>query len=107
MPRIDARLPRARLLVVVRARPAREADRLVREFVEGLLHEYWTGQAMVDPDGRPAADRDRRDARVGLEVGRGLPARAVGAEGGGEAGRTHGARAGEAHEDVAIRMRRK
>ena len=41
------------LLVVVGPRPAREADRLVGEFVKGLLHEFGTGQAVMHPDGLP------------------------------------------------------
>ena len=50
---------------------------------------------MMDPEGFAAAFRDRRDARVGLELGRRGPAGAVGTEGGREARRADRPGAGE------------
>ena len=54
----------APLLVVVRARPRGEANGLVGEFVKGLLDEFRTRQAMVDPQGFATAFGHGRDARV-------------------------------------------
>ena len=85
----------ASLLIVVAACPDGETDRLVRIFVKRLLEELRTGQAMMDPEGFAAAFRDRRDARVGLELGRRGPAGAVGTEGGREARRADRPGAGE------------
>src|ERR1700730_10466906 len=62
------------LLVVVRPRPLRKANGLIREFVKGLLDQFRTGQAMVDPEGFAAPFGHGRDARVRLQVGGGLPA---------------------------------
>ena len=70
------------LLVVVCAGPRGEPNRLVRVFVEGLLEKFWTRQAVMHPAGLPAAFGDGRDARVRLQVAGGLPAGAIGAEGG-------------------------
>ena len=70
------------LLVVVPACPAREANGLVRVLVKRLLEELGTGQAVMDPAALPAPLGDRGDAGVGLELGRRVPAGAVGAEGG-------------------------
>ena len=75
----------ASLLIVVAACPDGEADRLVRIFVKRLLEELRTRQAMMHPEGFAAAFRDRRDAHVCLELGRRVPAGAVGAKGGREA----------------------
>ena len=50
------------LLVVVRPRPLRKANGLIREFVKGLLDEFRTGQAVVDPEGFPAAFGHGSDA---------------------------------------------
>ena len=69
------------LLVVVGPRPAREANRLVGEFVKGLLHEFGTGQAVMDPDGLPTPLGDGGNAGVRLELRRGVPTRPVGAKG--------------------------
>ena len=75
----------APLLIVVAARPHGEANRLVRVFVERLLEKLRTRQAVMHPERLTAAFGHGRDARVGLELGRGRPACAVGAEGGREA----------------------
>ena len=92
----------APLLIVVAARPHGEADRLVRVFVERLLEELRTREAVMHPEGLAAAFSDRRDARVRLELGRGLPASAVGAEGGRQAGRADRPRAGETREERVV-----
>ena len=67
-------IPAAALLVVVRPCPLGKTNGLIREFVKGLLDEFRTGQAMVDPEGFAAPFGHGRDARVGLQVGGGLPA---------------------------------
>src|SRR6516165_6493076 len=58
----------AALLIVVRARPPRKPNRLIGEFVKGLLHEFRAGQPMMDPARLPAPFGDGPDARVGLEL---------------------------------------
>ena len=54
----------AALLIVVAARPDGEADRLGGIFVNRLLEELRTGQAVMHPEGLAATFRDRRDANV-------------------------------------------
>ena len=94
----------APLLIVVAARPHGEADRLVRVFVKRLLEELRTGQAVMHPEGFAAAFGHGRDAGVGLELGRRVPARAVGPEGGRQAGRADSPGAGETREQRVIRV---
>src|SRR4029453_8161327 len=95
------------LLVVVRARPAREPNRLVREFVKGLLHEFGTGQPVMDPQGLATALGDGRNARVCLQLRRGVPAGPVGPQGRGQPRCTDVAGAGKTDEDIVIGMRGK
>ena len=92
------------LLVVIGAGPGGEADRLVRIFVKRLLEELRTGQAVMHPEGFAAAFGHGRDAGVGLELGRRVPARAVGPEGGRQAGRADSPGAGETREQRVIRV---
>ena len=92
----------AALLVVIRPGPGGEANRLVGIFVKRLLDELRTGQAVMDPEGFAAAFGHRRDARVRLQIGDGLPAGAVGAEGGREARGADRPRAGETREELVI-----
>ena len=54
----------APLLVVVGPRPVRKPNGLIREFVKGLLDEFRTGQAMVDPEGFAAPFGHGSNARV-------------------------------------------
>src|SRR5262247_341783 len=95
------------LLVVVRARPLGKPNRLVGKFVKGLLHEFGTGQAVMDPQRLATPLRDGRNARVRLQLRGGIPARPVGPEGRGQARGTHVAGAWKAAKEVVIGMLRK
>ena len=90
------------LLVVVAPGPGREADGLTGVFVKRLLQELRTGEAVMHPAGLAAAYGDRGDAGVGLERTGGLPAGAVGPEGGRQAGRVHRTRPRQTHEEVVV-----
>ena len=90
------------LLVVVAPGPGREADGLTGVFVKRLLQELRTGEAVMHPAGLAAAYGDRGDAGVGLERTGGLPAGAVGPEGGRQAGRAHRTRPRQTHEEVVV-----
>ena len=57
------------LLVVIRAGPGGEADRLVRVFVKRLLEELRTRQAVMHPEGLAAAFGHRRDGADGPGAG--------------------------------------
>lgn len=95
------------LLVVVRARPAGEPNRLVGEFVKGLLHEFGTGQPVMDPQGLATPLRDRRNARVRLQLRGGVPSGPVGPEGGGQPRRRDVAGARKTGEEAVIGVRGK
>jgi eukaryotic-like serine/threonine-protein kinase len=88
------------LLVVVGPRPPREANRLVSEFVESLLHEFGTRQAVMHPHALAAAFGDRRNARVCLKLGGGIPTGPDGPERRRHARRADVAGAREAAEDL-------
>src|SRR3989442_6020497 len=92
------------LLIVVRARPAGETNRLVSEFVKGLLHEFGTGQAVMHPHGLTTPLSDGRNAGMRLQLRRGVPAGPVGSKGRGQPRRTDIAGARKTGEDVVIGM---
>src|SRR6266850_4441812 len=92
------------LLVVVRARPAGEPNRLVCEFVKGLLHEFGTGQPVMDPHALATPLSDRRNAGMRLQLRRGVPPGPVGPKGRGQPRRTDVAGARKTGEDVVIAM---
>src|SRR5262249_12918944 len=95
------------LLVVVGARPVGEPNRLVREFVKGLFHEFGAGQSMMDPHALATAFGDGPNARVRLQLGGGVPTRPVGSKGRRQARRTDLAGAREAAKDRVVGMRGK
>ena len=95
------------LLVVVRSRPLRKANGLIREFVKALLDEFWTGQPMVHPERLATPFGHGRNPRMGLELRRGLPPGPIRPERRGQARRTDVAGARKTGEDVVIGMRAK
>src|ERR1700737_2776611 len=92
------------LLVIVRARPPRKANGLIGEFVKGLLHEFRTGEAVVDPDRLSTPFGDRADAGIRLELRGRLPAGPIGPERGRQARSTDVPGPGETGEQIVIGM---
>ena len=92
------------LLVVVGTRPARKANRLVREFVKGLLHEFGTRQPMMDPQALATPLRDGRNAGVRLQLRSRVPSRPIGPQGRSQARGADVAGARKTNEDVVIGM---
>src|SRR2546426_11622384 len=92
------------LLIVVRSRPPGETNRLVGEFVKGLLHEFGTGQPVMDPQGLTTPLSDGRNPGMRLQLRRGVPTGPVGPKGRGQPRRTDVAGARKAGEDVVIGM---
>src|SRR2546428_14121555 len=92
------------LLIVVRSRPPGKPNRLIGEFVKGLLHEFGTGQPVMDPQGLTTPLSDGRNAGVRLQLRRGVPAGPVGPKGRGQPRPTAIAGARKAGEHVVIAM---
>ena len=92
------------LLVVVRARPSREPNGLIGEFVKRLLHEFRASQPMMHPERLPAPFSHRPNAGIRLDLDRRFPPGPVSPEGGGQARGTHVPRARETGEELVIGM---
>src|SRR6516162_6778903 len=90
--------------VVVGTRPFRESDRLVGELMKRLLHKLRASQSVVNPLRVAAAFGDGCNSGVRLDLDGGLPARAIGPEGGCQPRSAHLAGAGETVEYIVVRM---
>src|SRR5262249_56565732 len=69
------------LVIIEGSRPFAGSNGLTGILVESLTQEFRATPAKVNPLGVAAADRDRRDARIGLEILDSVPAIAAGTKG--------------------------
>src|ERR1019366_7912618 len=93
-----------RVVLHIVARPLAVGDREAAKLVKGLPVKLGTSRASIDDSAFAAALGHRSDAGEALHVERRRIARAVGAKEGQEARCQRGARAGEAGEELDLRM---
>src|SRR5215472_17661111 len=89
-------------LIIVGARPIREADRLVGKLVKCLLDELRASQPMMDPLGITTAFGHSGNSGVRLHFDGRLPARTIRAECGRQTRSTNLAGAGQTVEDIVV-----